>query len=179
MSTSSSSDACFRFFLSSTFTFFVSLRRHNHTHTHTWKHKNTHNDNKQHTHARTHARTHTHTHTHKHITVWILSGTTQVSQQNTHSCKYTRHFCPLAAWKEGHLACKKIVVGAGMVICLGCVQICIWPSWCHCHSLSLAPVNPDWFLPFWYRLTRKVTEKRPLVKRVKLLLFYLSTLLIK
>jgi len=19
-------------------------------------------------------------------------------------------------------------------------QICIWPSWCHCHSLSLAPV---------------------------------------
>jgi len=19
------------------------------------------------------------------------------------------------------------------------------PSWCHCHSLSLAPVNPDWF----------------------------------
>jgi len=24
-------------------------------------------------------------------------------------------------------------------------QICIWPNWCHCHSLSLAPVNPDWF----------------------------------
>jgi len=24
------------------------------------------------------------------------------------------------------------------------VQICIWVSWCHCHSLSLAPVNPDW-----------------------------------
>jgi len=28
------------------------------------------------------------------------------------------------------------------------VQICIWPSWCHCHSLSLAPatapVKPDW-----------------------------------
>jgi len=21
----------------------------------------------------------------------------------------------------------------------------VWPSWCHCHSLSLAPVNPDWF----------------------------------
>ena len=28
---------------------------------------------------------------------------------------------------------------------------CIWPSRCHCHSLSLAPVNPDWFYPsgFW------------------------------
>jgi len=27
----------------------------------------------------------------------------------------------------------------------GKVQICIWPSWCHCQSLSLAPVNLDWF----------------------------------
>jgi len=25
------------------------------------------------------------------------------------------------------------------------VQICIWPTWCHCHSLTLAPVNPDGF----------------------------------
>jgi len=25
------------------------------------------------------------------------------------------------------------------------VQICIWPSWCHCQSLSLATVNSDWF----------------------------------
>jgi len=25
------------------------------------------------------------------------------------------------------------------------VQISIWLSWCHCHSLSLAPLNPDWF----------------------------------
>jgi len=32
-----------------------------------------------------------------------------------------------------------------MVICLGEVQICIWPNSCHCHSLSLAPGNPDWF----------------------------------
>jgi len=27
----------------------------------------------------------------------------------------------------------------------GEVQICIWPSWCHCHSPALAAVNPDWF----------------------------------
>jgi len=27
----------------------------------------------------------------------------------------------------------------------GVVQICIWPRWCHCHSLFLSPVNPDWF----------------------------------
>jgi len=25
------------------------------------------------------------------------------------------------------------------------MQICIWPSWCHWHSLPLTPVNPDWF----------------------------------
>jgi len=25
------------------------------------------------------------------------------------------------------------------------VQTCIWPSRCHCHSLSVAPVNPGWF----------------------------------
>jgi len=31
------------------------------------------------------------------------------------------------------------------------VQTCIWPSRCHCHSLSLAPVNPDWcYLPGFY-----------------------------
>jgi len=27
----------------------------------------------------------------------------------------------------------------------GNVQICVWPSWCYCHSLFLASVNPDWF----------------------------------
>ena len=33
------------------------------------------------------------------------------------------------------------------------VQTCIWPSWCHCHSLSLASVKSRLVLPFWYRLT--------------------------
>ena len=45
------------------------------------------------------------------------------------------------------------------------VQTCICPSWCHCHSLSLASVKSWLFLPFWYRLTRAVPEKRA-VKRV-------------
>ena len=39
------------------------------------------------------------------------------------------------------------------------VQICIWPSWCHCHSLTLASVKSWLVLPFWYRLTRVVPEK--------------------
>ena len=42
------------------------------------------------------------------------------------------------------------------------VWTCIWPSWCHCHSLSLASVKSRLVLPFWYRLTRVVQEKGPL-----------------
>ena len=42
------------------------------------------------------------------------------------------------------------------------VQTCIWPSWFHYHSLSLAPVKSRLVLPFWYRLTRVVPEKEPL-----------------
>ena len=36
------------------------------------------------------------------------------------------------------------------------MQTCIWPSWCHCQSLSLASVKS---IPFWYRLTRVVPDK--------------------
>jgi len=39
---------------------------------------------------------------------------------------------------------------------------CIWPSWCHCHSLSVASVKFRLVLPFWYRLTWVVPEKGPL-----------------
>jgi len=42
------------------------------------------------------------------------------------------------------------------------VQTCIWPSWCHCHSLSLASVKSRSVLPFWYWLTRVVPDKGPL-----------------
>jgi len=48
----------------------------------------------------------------------------------------------LVGWQEGHPACKKL---SGVVLVLlyiwDEVQICIWPSWCHCHSLSLASVK--------------------------------------
>ena len=40
------------------------------------------------------------------------------------------------------------------------MQTCIWPSWCHCHSLSLASVKSRLVLPFWYQLTWVVPEKR-------------------
>ena len=42
------------------------------------------------------------------------------------------------------------------------VQTCIWPSWCHWHSLSLTSVKSRLVLPFWYRLTRVVPDKGPL-----------------
>ena len=69
----------------------------------------------------------------------------------------------LVGWQEGHPACKKLNVGMLAWLCVWVkVQICIWPSSCHCHLLSLAPVNPDWFyflvLPFWCRLTREVLD---------------------
>ena len=46
-------------------------------------------------------------------------------------CRITSVLTLVVARQERHPACK--------------VHICIWPSWCHCHLLSLAPVNPDWF----------------------------------
>ena len=38
----------------------------------------------------------------------------------------------------------------------------MWPSWCYCHSLSLASVISRLVLPFWYRLTWVVSDKGPL-----------------
>jgi len=43
--------------------------------------------------------------------------------------------------QEGHLACNKLSDGIlAWLSVWGEVQICIWPSWCHCHPLSLASV---------------------------------------
>ena len=39
------------------------------------------------------------------------------------------------------------------------VQTCVWPSWCHCHSMSLAAVKSRLVLSFWYWLTRVVPDK--------------------
>ena len=69
----------------------------------------------------------------------------------------------LVGWQEGHLACKKL--SGGMLAWLSVwseVQTCIWPSCCHCHSLSLASVKSRLVLPFWYGLTRVVLDKGPL-----------------
>ena len=69
----------------------------------------------------------------------------------------------LVGRQEGHPACKKL--SGGVLVWLSVwskMQTCIWPSWCHCHSLSLASVKYRLVLPFWYRLTWVVPEKGPL-----------------
>jgi len=65
----------------------------------------------------------------------------------------------LVGRQEGHPACKKL--SGGVLAWLSVwseAQTCIWPSWCHCHPLSLASVKSRFVLPFWYRLTRVVPD---------------------
>ena len=69
----------------------------------------------------------------------------------------------LVGRQEGHPACKNL--SGGVLAWLSVwskVQTCMWPSWCHCHSLSLASVKSRLVLPFWHRLTWVVSEKRQL-----------------
>ena len=71
----------------------------------------------------------------------------------------------LVGRQEGHPACKKL--SGGVLAWLSVwseVQTCIWPSWCHCHSLSLASKKSRFVVPFWYRLTWVVLDRA--VKRV-------------
>jgi len=69
----------------------------------------------------------------------------------------------LVGQQEGHPACKQL--SGGLLAWLSVwseVQTCIWPSGCHCHSLSLASVKSRMVLPFWYRLTQVVPDEGPL-----------------
>ena len=69
----------------------------------------------------------------------------------------------LVGRQEGHPACEKL--SGGVLAWLSVwseMQTCIWPSWCHCHSLSLASVKSILVLPFLYRLTQVVPDKGPL-----------------
>ena len=69
----------------------------------------------------------------------------------------------LVGWQEGHPACKKLRGGVlAWLFVWSDMQICMRPSWCHCHSLSLASVKSRLVSPFWYRLTWVVPDKGPL-----------------
>ena len=76
---------------------------------------------------------------------------------------YNMYGVPGCRQQEGHPACKKL--SGGLLTWLSVwseVQTCTQPSWCHCHSLSLASQKSRLVLPFWYRLTQVVPEKGPL-----------------
>jgi len=51
------------------------------------------------------------------------------------------------------------------------VQTCIRPSWCHCHSLSLASVKSRLVLPFWYPFTRVVRTKECVVLNMSISIY--------
>ena len=68
-------------------------------------------------------------------------------------------------WLGGRKGIRPVKTSGGVLAWLSAwskVQTGIWPSWCHCHSLSLDSVKSRFVLPFWYRLTWIVPEKRPL-----------------
>ena len=68
-------------------------------------------------------------------------------------------------WLGGRKGVRPAKNSGGVLVWLSVwseVQTCIWPSWCLCHSLSLASVKSRLVLPFWYRLTWVVPEKGPL-----------------
>jgi len=78
----------------------------------------------------------------------------------------------LMVWQqEWHLACKKLsggVLAWLSACCNDCkVQmICIWSSWCHCHPIMSCPSKIQNGLPFCYRLTQVVLQKRLLTVEV-------------
>ena len=110
------------------------------------------------------ARDHPDTQTRKRSSVWNLYVFTYLSVVYfiTLSAAFSA-LTLLVGRQKGHPACKKQSGGVLAWLSVWCeVQTCIWPSWCHCHSLSLASVKSRLVLPFWYWLTRVVLEKGPL-----------------
>ena len=79
-------------------------------------------------------------------------------------------FCPLPSvlwrcWLGARKGILSVKNSGGVLVWSSVwskVQTCIWPSWCHCHSLSLASVKSRLVLPFWYWLIWVVQEKGPL-----------------
>ena len=63
--------------------------------------------------------------------------------------------------QEGHPACEKLSCGVlAWLSVWNEVQSCMWPSWCHCHSLSLASVKSR--LVYLSGTSSPVPEKGPL-----------------
>ena len=100
------------------------------------------------------------------VSVCVCLSVCNHVSRNTHLCMSivpSVLFTLLVGQQEGHPPCKKL--SGGMLVWLSVwseVQTCTRPSWCHCHSLSLASVKSRLVLPFWYQLTWVVPDKGPL-----------------
>ena len=91
------------------------------------------------------------------LSAYIVAKHTLVSTDSFFGDFYTWILClqwfDAVGRQEGHPACKKLIGGVlAWLSVWSAMQTCIWPSWCHCHSLSLASVKSRLVLPFWYRL---------------------------
>ena len=111
------------------------------------------------------------TNMHRHLTHNSLGPRDSVHPKQHHDrfIRFCRvHWCAFSALtllvgrQEGHPACKTLQWWGFLFSVWSKVQTCIQPSWCHCHSLSLASVKSRLVLPFWYRIAWVVPEKEPL-----------------
>ena len=81
----------------------------------------------------------------------------------------------LVGRQEGHPACKQ--QSGGVLAWLSVwseVQTCIWSSWCHCHSLSLASVKSRLVLPFWWKGLLNVCVRGCCIRKLFLLCIVLQ-----
>ena len=94
---------------------------------------------------------------------YVTNGILTMFYLLTDSCAHAFSALALLVWRqEGHPACKKLRGGVlAWLSVWSKMQTCMWPSWCHCHSLSLATVKSRLVSPFWYWLTRIVPDKGP------------------
>ena len=108
----------------------------------------------------------------RHLTTWLIiwSDTCKVPYTHASACNHLTVLCLPSVlwhcWLGGRQGIRPVKNWAGEVLewlpVWSEVQTCIWPSWCHCHTLSLASVKSRLVLPFWHRLTRVVPDKGPL-----------------
>ena len=99
---------------------------------------------------------------HEHGALWLLICGAIEKHLLTYYLHAFSALTLLVGQQEGQPACKKL--SGGVLAWLSAwneVQTCIWLSWCHYHSLSLAPVQSRFFClsgtgsPGYSRYSRK------------------------
>ena len=76
-------------------------------------------------------------------------------------------WCCWLGYRKGIRPIKNWVVGLLTSLSVWSeVQTCIWPSWCHCHSLSLASVKSRLVLPLFLIPAHPGSPGKRAVKRV-------------